>query len=55
MNNTKINGEPQSVEIVGGMKESAVNIFDKVKTPVFWVAVGYVICKVMDRKKIKVM
>lgn len=35
-------------EVFGGM-------FDNVKTPVFWFAAGYILCKFMDRKKQRLM
>ena len=37
--------------LIGAMQ----NMLDKVKGPVFWFAAGYVLCKVMDRKKVKVI
>lgn len=48
------NNEQQAVNTgLGGITTGFTNMFDKVKGPVFWVALGYVVCKVMDRKKVK--
>ena len=33
-------------------KEGIKSVFDSIKTPVFWLAVGYIACKVLDRKKL---
>lgn len=43
---TQANGEAgKSLKEIGG------EVFDAVKGPVFWIAVGYIACKYMDRKK----
>ena len=33
------------------IKEAGLDLFNAIKTPVFWLAIGYGICKYMDRKK----
>jgi hypothetical protein len=43
----KANGEENGKSL----KEAGAAIFDAIKGPVFWIAVGYGVCKYMDRKK----
>ena len=38
-----------------GAKNIIATTFDKVKGPVFWLALGYVVCKYTDRKRLKVL
>lgn len=54
MNNQNMGQEtPPPAGVPGGnFLSGAKGMFDNLKTPVFWVAIGFVICKVMDRKKI---
>lgn len=50
---------PRPTEGLAGIGDSlgaGVNTWlDKLKGPVFWVAVGYITCKFLDRKKVKVV
>lgn len=43
----------ENVPDTGGksIKEVATGFFNSIKTPVFWLAIGYFGCKFMDRKK----
>lgn len=43
------NEQPQVISI----KEMALAAFNKIKTPVFWMAMGAVLYAVFDHKKIK--
>jgi len=43
--NTPVETEGKSI------KEAGKDFFNSIKTPVFWLAIGYGICKFMDRKK----
>ena len=48
--------QPAPPEAMGGsLKDMATNFFDSLKGPVFWVAVGFVTCKFLDRKKGKII
>lgn len=42
---------PENSESDGkSIKTVAGDMFNNIKTPVFWFAAGYILCKFMDRK-----
>lgn len=45
--------EENQVTETGGksIKEAVSGFFNAIKTPVFYIAIGYVTCKFLDRKK----
>ena len=53
-NNGKIHTSMMGAD-TGGLVGAAQGMLDKVKGPVFWFACGYILCKIMDRKKKKVI
>lgn len=42
---------PAEVPEGKSLKEMIGGMFNNCKTPVFWFAAGYVLCKYMDRKR----
>lgn len=38
-----------------GLVASAQGLLDKIKGPVFWFAIGFVACKLIDRKKKRIV
>jgi len=51
----KENNNISTVGQEGGLVNQVQGLFDKVKSPVFWVAIGFVTCKFLDRKKKRVV
>lgn len=49
----------QTPEVVGAdsksIKDMAVGFYESIKGPIFWTAIGYTVCKFMDRKKKRVI
>jgi len=46
------NNAPENIPDNPGksIKEMSTDLFNSLKTPVFWVALGFLTCKFMDRK-----
>lgn len=46
-----VNSTPEVVGQEKSLKQMGQDALNTVKGPIFWVAVGYIICKWTDRKK----